>query len=412
MLYVLSVDDALKQVVAGVTTLPVEFASPDDADGRILASDIVSPLNLPPFANSAMDGYALRAADTTQASPDAPVRLLVSATIAAGARTTATLRPCQAAKIMTGAPIPLGADAVIKYELVTVAADGRIELREPCALGNCVRQPGEDVQMGRTVLMAGTVLTPAGIGVLASLGRTSVPCVRRPRVALLGTGDELAAPGQPLAPGQIYDTNTPMLAAYLRRLGAEVVASYTLRDRLGAVRDALQTIRLLGVDLIVSSGGISTGDFDVVKDALQAEGAIDFWQIRMRPGKPLAFGRCADTPFIGLPGNPLAAFVGCTLYVQSVIRRMQGLDPTPPTIQAICQEPIRNGSQKRHFLRGTLSWAADQIGVRLAGGQLPTQFSTVTQSTCLIIADEGRTLYEIGECISVIPLSYAPQGFW
>nr|MBA3822572.1 molybdopterin molybdotransferase MoeA [Ktedonobacterales bacterium] len=238
----------------------------------------------------------------------------------------------------------------------------------------------------------------------AALGLTELPCIRRPRVALISTGDELVQPGNPLPPGHIYDSNTLMLATHLHRMGAEVACKFTASDHVGTVRDCIGQALQHGVDLIITSGGISTGDFDLVKDALSLDGTIDFWQILMRPGKPLAFGAIGTTPLIGLPGNPIAAFVGCALFVRAHLAQLQGLDPEPPLVEAFCAEPIRNGSHKRHFLRGTHTLQDGQLHVRLAGGQMPNQFATLAHSTCLIVAHESREHYAIGDRISILPL--------
>lgn len=406
----ISVDEALARVVAGTTRLPAEMVALDHADGRVLAADLTSPLTLPPFVNSAMDGYALRAADVARATSEQPVRLTIIEAIAAGTVGAATIGPGQAARIMTGAPIPAGADAVIKYEDVTVPAPDVVAIATPISVGNCIRAPGEDVRAGATVATAGMILSPAHLGLFAALGLAEVACVRRPRIALLSTGDELVPPGSPLTAGHIYDSNSVMLATMLRRFGAEVVCQATTADRLGAVRESIAQAIATQVDLIVTSGGISTGDFDLVKDALALDGHIDFWQILMRPGKPLAFGEIGATPLIGLPGNPIAAFVGGMLFVRAHLCQLQGHDPALPLMEAICAEPIRNGSHKRHFLRGVLTAREGQLQVRLAGGQLPNQFSTIAQSNCLIVAHESREWYAAGERIPVLPLNDVMGG--
>lgn len=400
----LTVDEAIASVVAPIEKLKTEKVDIRQADYRILGEDIISPINLPLFANSAMDGYALIAADSANASKEHPVLLRIINHIPAGSISPTKVLPGQASRIMTGAPIPPGADTVVKFEDTDNAHTGHVQVYVPVEAGGYIRLPGEDLDSGQRALKKGTVLQPAAIGLLAALGYFSVSCVRRPRVAIMSTGDELVVPGFPLRPGKIYDCNSYMVAALAREYGADVKFYGQVLDQEQSIREKINDIMADGPDLIVSSGGVSTGDYDLIRNELVQQGQIDFWQIRMRPGRPLAFGNMQGIPFLGLPGNPVAAFVSFFLYGRAILYQLQGRDPKPTYQQAICAEPVRNGSNKRHFLRGVLSTSDSRMFVQLAGGQLPNQFSTLAHSNCLVVAHEERALYEIGEEIPVLHL--------
>ncbi len=403
----ISVDEALDRVLAAAHVLSVELVPLLEADGRVLAADLSSPIDLPPFANSAMDGYAVRANDTAGAALDNPVRLDIIDRVAAGYVSTRQVATGQAARIMTGAPIPDGADVVIPFEVVTEDPSGTLVVSTPTNSGNYIRLPGEDVIRGATPLTDHMVLGPAALGLAASMGFAGLPCYRRPRVAILGTGDELVPPGEPLLPGQIYDSNDYMLAPLARRAGAEVIFLGRAGDSEHAMQALIARSIAAGVDLIVTSGGVSVGDFDMVKEVLRVAGQIAFWRVRMRPGKPLAFGTIDGIPLLGLPGNPIAAFVGFTLFGRTILRHMQGQAPLPAFLSARCGEQIRNGSGKRNFLRGRATIADGQLIVRLAGGQLPSQLVPLVAGNCLIAAHEDRALYDIGEPIPILPLDDA-----
>ncbi len=400
----ISVDEALDRVLAVAHVLSVESVPLLEAEGRVLAVDLSSPIDLPPFANSAMDGYAMRAIDTTGATVDNPVRLAIIDRVAAGSVSTRHLTTGQAARIMTGAPIPAGADVVIPFELVREDPPGTLVVNMPLNSGNYIRLPGEDVTRGDMPLTDHMLLGPAALGLAASMGFARLPCYRRPRVAILGTGDELVPPGEPLLPGQIYDSNDYMLAPLARRAGAEVIFLGRAGDSEHAMQAVIAQSIAAGVDFIVTSGGVSVGDFDMIKEVLRVAGQIAFWRIRMRPGKPLAFGTIDGIPLLGLPGNPIAAFVGFMLFGRSLLRRMQGQTALPAFLSARCGEPIRNGSGKRNFLRGRATIADGQLVVRLAGGQLPSQLAPLVAGNCLIAAHEDRTQYDIGELIPILPL--------
>lgn len=322
----LSLDEALARLLAAVQPLPAgeaETLSTFDALGRVLAADVRSQLDVPPLANTAMDGYALRSADV----PAAGTLLPVSQRIPAGSMPHA-LQPGTAARIFTGAPIPPGADAVVMQEQCEALGD-QVRIHEAPRAGQWVRRRGEDVQEGSTVLTRGQRLTPPALGMAASVGAATLSVMRRPRVALFSTGDELVMPGEPLRPGAIYNSNRYTLRALIQALGGEVSDLGIVPDRLDATREALMRAAQ-GHDLIVTSGGVSVGEEDHLRPAVQAEGRLDLWQIALKPGKPLAFGSVrrgdfTEAWFIGLPGNPVSSFVTFLLAVRPVLLRLQGM---------------------------------------------------------------------------------------
>jgi molybdopterin molybdotransferase len=321
----LSLDDALARLLAAVQPLPAaeaETLSTFDALGRVLATDVHSRLDVPPLDNTAMDGYALRSADV----PAAGALLPVSQRIPAGS-VPAALQPGTAARIFTGAPIPPGADAVVMQEQCEAVGNG-VRINGLPKAGQWVRRRGEDVRQDSVVLTQGQRLTPQALGMAASVGAATLSVMRRPRVALFSTGDELVMPGEPLRPGAIYNSNRYTLRALIQALGGEVTDLGIVPDRLDATRDALMRAAQ-GHDLIVTSGGVSVGEEDHLRPAVQAEGQLDLWQIAVKPGKPLAFGsvRRGDSTqawFMGLPGNPVSSFITFLLAVRPVLLRLQG----------------------------------------------------------------------------------------
>ncbi|MFT3665740.1 gephyrin-like molybdotransferase Glp [Piscinibacter sp.] len=347
----MTLDEALARLLAAVQPLgEVEEVSTFDARGRVLAEGVRAALDVPPQDNSAMDGYALRAADV----PAAGTVLPVSQRIPAG-QVGRPLAPGSAARIFTGAQIPPGADAVVMQEQCTAQGDAvRIDVvPEP---GQSIRRRGEDVTNGAEVLSRGTLLTPQALGMAASVGAASLVVARRPRVALFSTGDELAMPGEPLKPGAIYNSNRYALRALIEALGGECHDLGIVPDRLDATREALRRAAQAS-DLIVTSGGVSVGEEDHLRPAVQAEGRLDLWQIAIKPGKPLAFGevRRADGGsawFIGLPGNPVSSFVTFLLAVRPVLRALQGAPaamPVPLRLHADFDWP--RPDKRREFLR-------------------------------------------------------------
>ncbi|WP_313314198.1 gephyrin-like molybdotransferase Glp [Pulveribacter sp.] len=348
-------DEALAELLAHASPLDGgETVDSFEADGRVLLADAVSALQVPPQDNSAMDGYALRCADVA-----APGALLpVSQRIPAGSVGHA-LQPGTAARIFTGAPVPPGADAVVMQEDCEVVEDGTVRVNAAPQAGQNIRRAGEDIALGATVLAAGTRLTPAALGLAASIGLAQLPVARRPRVALFSTGDELVMPGQvppaQMKPGSIYNSNRFVLRAMLQRLGCEVTDLGIVPDRLEATVDALRQAAA-GHDLILTSGGVSVGEEDHVKPAVQSLGSLDLWLIAMKPGKPFAYGRVGGAHFIGLPGNPVSSLVTFAVLVRPFLLRLQGMhDVAPKTIAATAAFTWPRADKRREFLRVRLN---------------------------------------------------------
>ena len=349
----LPLDDALAQLLADVQPLTAaETVATLDADGRVLAQDVVSELHVPPQDNSAMDGYALRSEDITEPG----VVLQVTQRIAAGS-TGQPLLPLSAARIFTGAPIPPGADAVVMQEDCTVVneCEGGVRINTVPLPGQCIRMAGEDIARGDVVLARGQRLGPAELGLAASVGLAQLQVLRRPRVALFSTGDELVLPGerapQDMPPGAIYNSNRFFLTQLLRRLGCEVTDMGIVPDQREATVQALQTAAQ-NHDVILTSGGVSVGEEDHVKPAVQALGSLDLWQIAIKPGKPFAHGRIGDAHFIGLPGNPVSSFVTFLVLVRPFLLKLQGVNRVAPVATAaIAHFDQPRADKRREFLR-------------------------------------------------------------
>ena len=371
MLEGISPAEALRIVLAEAPVLPPETVAAGEALGRVLAEPIVSGRRLPPDDNSAMDGYAVRAADTAGASPARPVELEVAFEVAAGARPEKPLEPGRAARIFTGAALPNGADAVVRQE--DAERDGhRLRLRAPAVPRENVRDAGEDVELGERVLGPGTPLRAAHLGLLASLGRTAVAVRQRARVAILSGGDELVEPGADATGGRIVASNSYSIAAQCRELGAE--PAY-----LGIARDSREDVEAhlragLAADVLVSSAGVSVGDRDYVRPALEALGfRLLFWGVNMKPGYPLVFGRlgAAGRPLVfGLPGNPVSAMVTFEQFVRPCLLRMMGHSALfRPRVRARLTEPLAKPAGRLHFVRVSLERRGGEIAARPTGNQ-------------------------------------------
>jgi len=400
----LSVEEALAQLLATVGPLAAEEAPLTACLDRVLATDATADTDLPPFTNSAMDGYAVRAADTTGAGPDSPQRLPVRGEIAAGDPGRDPLPPGAAMRIMTGAPLPPGADAVIPVE--QSRAEGEmVALLAAVPPGASVRYAGEDVHRGERVLPAGTVIGAGEIGLLASLGYAQVPTHRRPRVAILSTGDELVAVGERPGPGQIRNSNAAMLAAQVQRAGGIPVDLGVARDSRESVHAALDAGR--GCDLYISSGGVSVGVYDVVKAVLEERGGVQFWRVNMRPGKPVAFGRIDGTPFLGLPGNPVSSFVTFELFARPLLRRMAGHRLLErQLVPVIVDDGIGGFHERRHYVRALVRWEQDGWHAVTTGAQGSHLLTSTLAANALIVIPEGSHGPAEGERASALLLGW------
>jgi molybdopterin molybdotransferase len=399
----ISFDEADARVRGEAHALPAETVALADAHGRVLAADIAAPHPVPHFENSTVDGYAVRAADVAGASPDRPVELSVAGEVMAGDAGRATLAPGTALRIMTGAPVPPGADAVVMLEW-TEFTPGRVRVEREVEPGRFVRRVGEDIREGDMVLAAGTRIGAAELGVLASLGRTSFPAHRRPRVAVLATGDELLEAHEPLAPGRIRSSNSWTLAAQAREAGAEV------RD-LGIARDdpadlARRLREGAGADVILTSGGVSVGDRDHVQSVLGGLGFHRiFWRVDASPGKPLLFGKLGSSLVFGVPGNPVSSMVSFENFVRPLLRRLEGdARPGRPRVRAVLSDPVRGPRDRRHFARVRLAWGRDGFIAAEVRPHGSGNLRSMAGANALAVLPEGIDRLERGETAEVMML--------
>ncbi len=394
----LNYDDALAQILEKAPTPPPAETPLLDALGCVLAEDVLAPFPLPPFANSAMDGYAVRARDV-----EAAVALPVHGESAAGVPCPHPLAPQTAIRIMTGALLPEGADAVVPIEDVEESADS-VLIKEPVVPGQHVREAGEEVSLGTIVVSAETPLRPAEIGILAAVGRRSVSVYSRPRVAIVSTGDELVEPGQELGPSQIYNSNAYALAAQVEEAGGIVTHRLHARDTPDALRAAFDACA--GADVLLTSGGVSVGAHDYVKAVFGERGTVDFWRVAIRPGRPLAFGQWDQTIFFGLPGNPASAGVTFELFVRPTLRKMRGLpDLFRPTVQAQLTEPVAHLPDRRSFLRAFVTRDGDSYSVRPVSKQGSGMASSLALANALLILPHDLPALAAGDFATVLLLT-------
>ena len=417
----LSVEEALEKILSYVSPMEPVDVPLSDALGLTLAEEVFSPLDLPPMDNSAMDGFAVRYEDVSGAGPHNPSDLPVIGYVQAGALPDRDLQPGTAIRIMTGAPVPPGADTVVPFEDTDEVerkeagqALDRIRILQHPAAGANVRPAGEDLRTGERVMVPGDVLRPGEIGVLASVGRQTVTALRRPIVAILSTGDELLAPGEAPGGGKIYDSNSFSIASAVRRYGGEPWM-------LGIARDTLEdTARKLGegtaADLLITTAGVSKGDYDFIKDVLTANGEIAFWSVRMRPARPLAFGVLhapggRRVPHVGLPGNPVSALVAFEQFCRPAILKMLGRTSyAKPTVRATLDDPIVNLDGRRVYARAIVTWQDGRYRASLTGPQGSNLLTSMARANGLAICPEDIQEMPAGAEVEVQMLDWPEEA--
>lgn len=394
----LSYEQAVERLVAAAHPLSgTDNVALRDGLGRVLAAGVVSTIDVPGWDYSAMDGYAVNAADCRSAGAELPVSQRLPAGVA-----PEPLVPGTAARIFTGAPIPAGADAVVMQEVCTASA-GRVRVDVAVPPGDNVRRRGEDIAAGSEIIRAGTRLEPQHLGLAASVGCAELVVCRRPRVAVVASGDELLMPGEPLTPGKIYNSNLFTASGLLRALGCEVIEMGIVEDTLEATKAALAEAASCA-DLVFASGGVSVGEEDHVKPAIEALGTLDMWKIAIRPGKPVAFGHIDGTPFIGSPGNPVSLFVTFLLFVRPFLLRLQGRDDWRlQPMQVIADFDWQRPDKRREFQRAQLAIGGDGIArASVHPSRSSGVLSSVTWANGLVVIPEGRVIAR-GESVDFLP---------
>ena len=409
----ISVEEALDKILSFVPVLQPEEKLVLDCLGQVLAQDVYADFDIPLWDNSAMDGYAVRASDTCGASKSSPSVIPIVGEVAAGATADKQLEPGTAIRIMTGAPLPEGADAVVQFEYTDELSRQRpfsqIGVLREVKKGLNVRRRGEDIAKDTLILKKGATLRPADIGVLASLGYITTSVIRRPIISVLATGDELIDAGQPLLPGKIYDSNTYTIAAEVLRYGG-------IPQILGIGRDSMESLNekideSLASDMLITCGGVSLGNYDMVKDVLAKRGEIALWTVRMKPGKPSAFGviRAAEKglPHLGLPGNPVSAMVTFEQFARPAILKMMGReDLAKPAIQAIMDEAFENTDGRRLFARVVVTKVGEEFHARLTGVQGSGVLTSVAKANGLAVIPEDTPEVKVGDRVLVQMLDW------
>lgn len=404
--------DAIRKVLNDVRTdLPGETVPLVLSLGRVLADDIVAAEDIPAAANSAMDGYAIRAEDVSSATAESPARLAIIGEAAAGSVFDGGLAPGQAVRIMTGGIVPEGADAVIEVES-TSEENGTVAVRRSLRPGTAIRPAGEDIRRGEQAIPRGKRITPGDIGVLASLGITNVPVRVKPKVAILATGNEVVEPHRPLSPGQIRNSSGPALYAACVAAGAEPIDLGIAGDSREELEEGLENG--LRFDILITTGGVSAGQYDLVQHLLPEMGVeVRFHRVNIKPGKPVLFGLYGEgsrrTPVFALPGNPVSSLVTFHGFVAPAIRQMLGMDPEPFRLAAQLEEPIIKHDGRRHSIRGILRPGEnDTLLVRTTGTQSSGAMSSMSRANCLITVEEATTNVEAGTVVTVELLDRLP----
>ncbi|RJP52878.1 MAG: molybdopterin molybdenumtransferase MoeA [Anaerolineaceae bacterium] len=396
----LSVTEARERILSHLKSVAAETAPLTVCANRTLAADITAPHDIPSFDNSAMDGFAIRAEDTTASH----VTLSVVADIPAGSTPTVTLAPGEAARIMTGAQLPKGADAVIPVEDTDfnrreagTAAPKTVSFARTLKAGENIRARGMDIHAGDIVMQKGRALKPQDLGLLATLGMANVEVYKKPRIALFSSGDELLDVSAPLEPGKIRDSNSYMLAGLIESAGAEAIRLGVARDERDEVTNLLDQAVKKNVDLILSSAGVSVGAFDFIKEVVETNGKMDFWRVNMRPGKPLAFGKYGGIPFIGLPGNPVSAFVGFEVFARPALERLGGkMDGSRQKVKVRCEKEIESDGRES-YLRANIREENGVFLAKLTGHQGSGNLLSLVQADALLIIPAGVKCVPAGQ---------------
>jgi molybdenum cofactor synthesis domain-containing protein len=404
---VIPLEDTQNRILATVRRLPTASVALADALGLVTAEDLAATEPIPPFANTGVDGYAVRAADTAGATPESPVRLRVVDELPAGKAPTVPVGPGEAIRIMTGAPAPEGADAIVMVEDTAREDDGGVAvIRKAAQPGDHIRPAGGDLNVGDRAFPAGSVLGPAHLGTVASLGQPTVTVVRRPRVAVISTGDELVPPGEPLTIGQIRDSNRPMLMALVTQTGCEAVDFGIGVDDEAVITERLEKAAAT-CDAVVTSGGVSMGDYDIIKMVLSRIAEMNWWQVAIRPAKPLAFGMLSGVPVFGLPGNPVSSHVSYELFARPALLQMMGhtrrFRPVTPAVAA--HDMRRRVDGKLHLDRVVLrrDQESGQLVAASAGAQASNVLSAMAIADGLVLLPDGEGV-GAGETVDVMRL--------
>jgi len=412
----ISVEEALNKILSFIDVLNTEKKPILDCLGQVIAEDIISNINVPPLDNSAMDGFAVRAEDTHYASDASPILLSVIDQVAAGYLASKKVESKTAIRIMTGAPLPVGANAVVQFEdtdevkrKLSNEDTSVIRIMRQAKKGLNIRLKGEDISKGMMVIPNGTILRPSDIGGLASLGYSKALVIRRPVVAVLVTGDELIDIGQTLTPGKIYNSNAYSIAAQIKRYGGNPKILGIGRDSIASIENKIDEAR--GCDMLITSGGVSMGDYDVVKDVLSKRGEIAIWTVHMKPGKPSAFGTITDGNrkmlHLGLPGNPVSSMVTFEQFARPAILKMMGIKNTSkPTIEAVIDNDVKNNDGRRIYARVVVSKAGNVYHVCLTGPQGSGILTSMIKANGLAIIPENTNGVKAGDIVQVQMLNW------
>lgn len=416
----LTIEEAQARILDDVPRVRSEDVAIDQAYGRWLAEPLVALDNLPPWDNSGMDGYAARAADLASASAEKPVSLTLLETIGAGGWPTQAIRPGTASAVMTGAPMPQGADCVVMIEDTDGARQGAVDVRIAPRVGQHIRPAGDDVKKGTTVIARGTRLGPAQVGLASALGYGRLAVARRPRVVILSTGDEVVPPGRPLAPGQIWSSNNASLIGLAREAGVEVIDGGIVPDTFEATVKALRDAVGLGVDAVITTGGVSVGEFDFVKDAIAGLGGrVDFWKVKMKPGKPLAYGRVGKVPLFGLPGNPVSCMVNFLQFVRPWLLACMGASRSfLPVVEAIAGEDLHEKPGRFSLMRVRLASKDGRFVATSAGNPSSGAMLSMSRAHGFALFPDTSTGAKAGDTVRVQVIDasfmdgYGPDYGW